>query len=101
MERLIKLEGVSNFRDLGGYEAADGRMVKWRTIFRSDTLAALTDADMEKVCGLGINTAVDLRYGDERAEEPSRFLGHGQVEVLALGLDQRPDDSFLDSFEIA
>ena len=101
MERQIKLEGVSNFRDLGGYEAADGRMVKWRTIFRSDTLAALTDADMETVCGLGINTAVDLRYGDERAEEPSRFLGHGQVEVLALGLDQRPDDSFLDSFEIA
>ena len=35
MERQIKLEGVSNFRDLGGYEAADGRMVKWRTIFRS------------------------------------------------------------------
>ena len=47
MERQIKLEGVSNFRDLGGYEATDGRMVKWRTIFRSDTLAALTDADME------------------------------------------------------
>ena len=101
MERRIELEGISNFRDLGGYETADGKTVKWRTFFRSDTLAALTDADMEKVCGLGVNTAVDLRYGDERAEEPSRFLGHDQVEVLALGLDERPSASFLDSFEVA
>ena len=100
MERRIELEGISNFRDLGGYETADGKTVKWRTFFRSDTLAALTDADMEKVCGLGVNTAIDLRYGDERMEEPSRFLGHDQVEVLALGLDERPDGSFLDSFEV-
>ena len=46
MERRIDLEGVSNFRDLGGYETADGKTVKWRTFFRSDTLAALTDADI-------------------------------------------------------
>ena len=65
MERRIDLEGVSNFRDLGGYGTADGKTVKWRTFFRAVTLAALTDADMEKVCGLGVNTAIDLRYGDE------------------------------------
>jgi len=99
MDRRIELEGVSNFRDLGGYRTAAGDTVKWRTIFRSDTLAALTDDDMHAVCGLGVNTAVDLRYGDERAEEPSRFLGHDKVEVLELGLDERPNASFLDSFE--
>lgn len=99
MERRIKLEGVTNFRDLGGYETAAGDTVKWRTVFRSDTLSSLTDADMETVCGLGVNAAVDLRYGDERQREPSRFLGHDQVEVLALGLDERPSASFLDSFE--
>ncbi|NKB60434.1 MAG: protein-tyrosine-phosphatase, partial [Alphaproteobacteria bacterium] len=101
MERRIELEGITNFRDLGGYETAAGDTVKWRTVFRSDTLSSLTDSDVETVCGLGLNTAVDLRYGDERQREPSRFLGHEQVEVLELGLDERPGASFLDSFEPA
>ncbi|MDA1098407.1 MAG: tyrosine-protein phosphatase [Proteobacteria bacterium] len=99
MNRRIELEGVSNFRDLGGYKTIAGDTVKWRTIFRSDTLSSLTDADVETVCRLGVNTAVDLRYGDERRLEPSRLLGHDQVEVLELGLDERPGASFLDSFE--
>jgi len=101
MQRRIELEGVSNFRDMGGYQTANGESLKWRTFFRSDTLSSLTDADMATVCELGVNTAVDLRYGDERAEEPSRFLGHDQVEVLELGLDERPGASFLDSFQAA
>jgi protein-tyrosine phosphatase len=99
MERRIALEGITNFRDLGGYETAAGDSVRWRTFFRSDTLSSLSDADVETVCGLGVNTAIDLRYGDEREREPSRFLGHDQVEVLELGLDERPGASFLDSFE--
>jgi len=99
MERRIELEGITNFRDLGGYETESGGTVKWRTIFRSDTLSSLTDADMATVCGLGLNTAIDLRYADERQREPSRFLEHDQVEVLGLGLDERPTASFLDSFE--
>jgi protein-tyrosine phosphatase len=101
MERRIELDGVSNFRDLGGYRNETGSTVKWRTIFRSDTLAALTDEDVEKVCALGVHAAVDLRYGEERQLEPSRFLGHDQVEVLEMGLKERPDASFLDSFESA
>lgn len=101
MDRRIELEGLSNFRDLGGYQTATGDSVKWRTIFRSDTLSSLTDADVETVCRLGVNTAVDLRYGEERQLEPSRFLGHDQVEVLEMGLDERPGASFLDSFEAA
>ena len=99
MERRIELQGLTNFRDLGGYETEAGDTVKWRTFFRSDTLSGLTDADIETVCGLGLDTAVDLRYADEREKEPSRFMGHEQVEVLALGLDERPSESFLDSFE--
>lgn len=97
--RRIPLEGLSNFRDLGGYPTADGRRVRWRTVFRSDTLALLTDGDIATVAGLGIVAACDLRYGDERRNEPSRLLGHDRIEVLELGLDGRPGASFLDSFE--
>ena len=35
-DRHVPLEGASNFRDFGGYAAADGRSVKWRRLFRSD-----------------------------------------------------------------
>lgn len=97
--RRIELDGLTNFRDLGGYRTAAGQSVKWRTIFRSDTLSSLSDADMATVCALGVETAFDLRYGDERALEPSRFLGHDQVEVLEMGLDERPHPSTLDSFD--
>ena len=34
--RFIPMEGYSNFPDLGGYRASDGRTVKWRALSRSD-----------------------------------------------------------------
>ncbi len=68
-------------------------------MFRSDTPAGLTDHDMSTMGNLGIDTACDLRYGDERVREPSRFLDTTSVEVLELGFDDRPEASFLDSFE--
>jgi protein-tyrosine phosphatase len=99
MERRLELEGITNFRDLGGYETETGASVKWRTIFRSDTLSSLSDRDMDTVADLGICAAFDLRYGEERQLEPSRFLNDDRVEVLELGLDERPDTRSLDSFE--
>ena len=43
--RRIELEGAVNFRDLGGYPAEGGRTVRWRTIYRSDSLSDLTDSE--------------------------------------------------------
>ena len=99
LERRIELEGITNFRDLGGYQTVEGAKVKWHTIYRSDTLSSLTDADMETVSGLGISAVFDLRYGEERQLEPNRFLGHDQVDVLELGLEERPDTNSLDSLD--
>ena len=36
--RTLVFEGCVNFRDLGGYRTADGRMVAWRRLFRADGL---------------------------------------------------------------
>jgi len=99
MNRRISLEGLSNFRDLGGYATTDGQTVKWRRIFRSDTLAGLSDNDIRAVEDLGIAAACDLRYGDERVNEPSRLRDHPRIEVMELGLNQRPGESFLDSLQ--
>ena len=45
LPRSLNLAGATNFRDLGGYQGHDGRMVRWRRLFRSDHLAALTEAE--------------------------------------------------------
>jgi protein-tyrosine phosphatase len=64
--RHFNLQGASNFRDLGGYAAADGRTVRWRQIFRSNHLGHLTETDVGVVRELGVKHAFDFRGTDER-----------------------------------
>ena len=52
--RALALVGASNFRDLGGYIGHGGRAVKWRQLFRSDHLAALTAHDQQVLTALGL-----------------------------------------------
>ena len=62
MERRISLEGCVNFRDQGGYPTTDGRTVRWRRLFRSDSPSTLTESDVQIITGtLGITTVIDLR----------------------------------------
>ena len=63
--RLVSLDGVHNFRDLGGYAMGDGRMIGWGRLFRADGLYRLTPADLELLDAIGIRTVVDLRSAGE------------------------------------
>jgi protein-tyrosine phosphatase len=65
--RHLNLAGASNFRDLGGYPARDGRKVRWRQIFRSNHLGHVTEADIRVLRGLGLKSAFDFRGMEERA----------------------------------
>jgi protein-tyrosine phosphatase len=82
--RHLNLAGASNFRDLGGYQAHDGRTVRWRQIFRSNHLAHLTDDDVTVVRGLGVKRAFDFRGVDERAEA---LCGMSDVTVHSLPVE--------------
>ncbi|MCA9850099.1 MAG: tyrosine-protein phosphatase [Dehalococcoidia bacterium] len=64
-ERHIPLAGATNFRDLGGYRAADGRTVRWRRVFRSDALHDLTADDFAVLRDLGVGDVFDLRTAHE------------------------------------
>src|SRR5215831_3397969 len=64
--RHLNLQGASNFRDLGGYAAGDGRTIRWRQLFRSNHLGHLTEDDIKAVRGLGVKSAFDFRGADER-----------------------------------
>ncbi|MFM7045167.1 MAG: tyrosine-protein phosphatase [Ilumatobacteraceae bacterium] len=63
--RLVALDAVHNFRDLGGYPTHSGRMTRWRTLFRADGLYRLTPADLDVVRGLQLRTVIDLRTEQE------------------------------------
>lgn len=69
--RVLALEGVTNFRDLGGYTTADGRRVKHGMVFRSAALAGLSAGDIEYLAGLKLRTVADLRGTREMAVVPS------------------------------
>ena len=74
-DRLIPLQGVSNFRDLGGYAGDGGRPLRWRRLFRSDHFGAMTDADRAQLATLGIARAFDFRGVAERAATPYHWPG--------------------------
>src|SRR6266550_2696129 len=82
--RHLNLAGASNFRDLGGYPAKDGRRVRWRQIFRSNHLGHLTDDDIAVVRGLGVRSALDFRGLEERAEA---LCGMNDVTVHSLPVE--------------
>ncbi len=95
-DRLLPLSGAFNFRDLGGYVGRDGRVTRWGTLFRSDTLHELTETDVALLRSLGLVTVIDLRTSRELertgrgplAPEPVAFrhlslIRDGEGEAMA------------------
>jgi protein-tyrosine phosphatase len=82
--RHFNLAGASNFRDLGGYPGRDGRVVRWRHIFRSNHLGHVTEADIEILRGLGLRSAFDFRGTEERAEA---MCGLTEIAVHSLPIE--------------
>jgi protein-tyrosine phosphatase len=89
-ERLLPLQGGTNFRDLGGYRSVDGRQVRWGRIYRSGIMSDLTAADLKYLLGLGITVICDLRSRSERTSEPNPFLAAGGPAVVATDYDIEP-----------
>jgi protein-tyrosine phosphatase len=68
-ERFVLVEGGRNFRDIGGYRTADGRVVKSGIMYRSGSLGGLTSAGQATLAGLNITSVIDLRTTDERSRD--------------------------------
>jgi protein-tyrosine phosphatase len=82
--RHLNLQGASNFRDLGGYRTVDGRIVRWRQLFRSNHLGHLTEADAAIVRGLGVRSAFDFRGIEERT---AAVCALAEIEVHSLPIE--------------
>ena len=75
----LPFEKVTNFRELGGYEAAGGRRVKYGMLFRSPALANVKTAhDVALYKSHGIHTVFDLRSTAERTAWPDPDFGEAE-----------------------
>jgi protein-tyrosine phosphatase len=83
--RRIELDGPANFRDLGGYPTAAGRLRRGR-VFRSDSLSRLSAEDVRHLVEvLGLVTVVDLRAGHE-----VETYGHGPLGAHGVVVHHLP-----------
>lgn len=85
-DRVWRLQGASNFRDLGGYAGRGGRPVRWRRLFRSDHLGRLTEADQAMLAKLGLDRCFDFRGESERTAAPDQLPG---VTQHSLAIEPR------------
>ncbi len=65
--RSVVLDGVHNFRDLGGYPA-EGGSTRWGLVYRADGLGRLTADDVAVLRTRGLGAVIDLRTDHELAE---------------------------------
>ncbi|WP_223690044.1 tyrosine-protein phosphatase [Leifsonia poae] len=78
----IQVSGTYNFRDVGGYPVAGGR-IRSRKLFRSDGLHSLGETGKEQLRELGVKVVIDLRDEFEVQALPDDLAGLG-VDVLRL-----------------
>lgn len=75
-ERLLPLEGGSNFRDLGGYTTVSGKTVRRGMLFRSGVMSGLTANDEQYLNRFGFSSVVDLRSQEELELFPNHWVKH-------------------------
>ena len=82
----LPFEGGHNFRELGGYEADEGKHIKWGQIYRGIPTWKLTsEADRKLLDSLGLRLILDLRSEAEAAETPD-YVPDGARLVRICGL---------------
>lgn len=84
--RTLTFSSTYNFRDVGGYAGLDGRTVRWRRLFRADTLHRLAGADWDEFADLGVKTVIDLRRELE-VEEYGRVADYEGLDYRHLVLE--------------
>lgn len=85
--RWIKIDGVSNTRDIGGYDVGNGYRIKQGMIYRGATLDNVTAAGKDYMLKtLGIKTDLDLRTPGKEGTGVSSPLGSN---VKYINIDGR------------
>jgi protein-tyrosine phosphatase len=95
--RHLKFEGACNVRDLGGLPTTDGRVTRHGVVYRSDTLAQLSPADLASLARLELRTVVDLRSADECTRAPDRLPETAGLTLHNAGFMPRGNHALIGS----
>ena len=93
-DRHHRFEGCFNFRDIGGYPAANGQRVRWGRYYRAGRQDRMTAADKDRLSKLAISTQIDLRQQHEIDEQgrgplPSQGASYHHIPVIPSGGGER------------
>jgi protein-tyrosine phosphatase len=83
--RTLVWDGCVNVRDLGGIPTEDGGETRTGSIIRSDNIGGLTADGWRALARHGVVRIVDLRWSEERAQDPPRDMNPA-VEVVHVGV---------------
>ena len=81
--RVLNIDGVLNFRDLGGYRSGDGQQLIWGKVFRSAQLDRLSEQGVAELAALGVQTVVDLRFSNETQKYPTIRQAVPNAEIIS------------------
>lgn len=94
----IPLEGLCNTRDLGGYRAKDGRIIKPHKLIRSGMLEAATEADRKTLLDeYELTTIIDFRTNAEQKMKPDpvlagiTYVSHPILEEETMGITREKE----------
>ena len=79
--RSVSMEGIQNFRDLGGYQTKERKTTRWGRLYRSGDLSNLSEWDRLRIKNLGIKTIIDLRSDSESKNAP---IDYNQANIINI-----------------
>ncbi|WP_077213277.1 tyrosine-protein phosphatase [Bacillus dakarensis] len=83
-ECLLPLNGVHNFRDMGGLKTSDGRKVKRGILFRAAELTGLTEEDKKYLESIDFKCVFDYRRRGEAERKPDPVIGKAVNERVSV-----------------
>lgn len=69
--RRLKMQGLFNARDLGGFPTQDGGVTKFGVFLRSEAPVGLSEADITYLKDYGVTASMDFRSTGETVTRPS------------------------------
>lgn len=83
--RTLTWNGCVNVRDLGGIPTEDGHATRAGAVIRSDNIRGLSDDGWRALADHGVVRIVDLRWPEERADDPPSDV-EPDVEVVHVSV---------------
>lgn len=87
--RIIEMNNIKNFRDIGGYFTINNEQIRWGRIYRSGDLSSANIFDKERIKRLGIKTVVDFRSRENAQLYPNK-LGN-DIRIISLPMSMGMD----------